>query len=107
MICTRLPLFFFAIVYKILGVFELEADIHSLLDEPLQISVYTYFVDGTHCGGRHFERHPLISFRYVESLFLEVGQKAPLGLLMGVRYMVSRHGALTCQLTYFRHRCAI
>ena len=52
-------------------------------------------VDSTDGIGRNFDGYPLFQFRNVKALFLQVGQKAALGLPVGVRHPVARDGALS------------
>ena len=65
--------------------------------------VYAHLVDRPHGGGGHFQSNPHILFRDVETLFLQVGQKAAPGLPVGVGDRISRYRALSCELANFRH----
>ena len=75
--------------------FQFNAGVNALLLQFLEIGVKAQLVDGAHFRSADLKRDPLIRFRHVEALFLDIGQKTAPRFAVGVRNGIARNGALT------------
>src|SRR3569833_3290797 len=91
LIFSRLVLFFFFffffVVFLLLG----------------QHGVDTALVDDTYTVGRHLEAHPTVFARYPKAMGMEIGQKATLGLVVGMGHIVPARGPLARNLAHSGH----
>jgi hypothetical protein len=75
----------------------------ALLLSLLQGGHDAILVDGTDGGGSYFQRNPSVLLRNVKALFLQVGVELALGLVVGVRHVVTHTGTLAGQITNSGH----
>jgi len=66
-------------------------------------TVESVFVDGTDRFRRKLQRDPPVFLSEEKTLGLQVGQKTALGFDIGMRNLVSRNRAFSCNLTYSCH----
>jgi hypothetical protein len=94
----RFPFCFLAMAaddFQLVDLLKFNAGINAFLLQFLQIGIQTQLVDGAHFRCTNLQRNPLVGFRHVETLGLDVRQKAATRFAVGVRYGIARYRALS------------